>query len=76
MWETKIIDGRCCKAKIYDYPSRHGINSGRISKLTICIGDTWEGMGKGKTIYHFDRGLEFDDTPTGLLDKVLVAFCN
>ncbi len=74
MWKEKIIDGHWCQAKVYDEPSEFGIENGRISKLTIAKGPAWEGM--SKTIYNYSRGLDFDETPNGLLQKVLLAFNN
>lgn len=74
MWKTKIIDGHLCTAKVYDEPSQYGINNGRISKLVISKGDSFEGM--SETIYNYSRGLDFDETPSGLLQKVLLAFNN
>lgn len=72
-WITAIIEGRWVQAKVYDEPSCFGINDGRVSKL--CIGKTqyrdpmqnfFEQM-----CYNYDRGLDFDDTPPGLLDKIV-----
>lgn len=72
-WITAIIDGRYVQAQVFDEPSSYGINDGRVSKLTI-----------GKTskrdpnrnyfdqmAYNYDRGLDFDNLPDGVLDKVV-----
>ena len=45
--------------------------SARISRLTITTYPTdW---GKPSAIYNYDRGLDYDDTPPGLLDAVIAA---
>lgn len=72
-WITAIIEGRWVQAKVYDEPSTYGINNGRVSKCAI-----------GKTQYrdptqnffdqmafNYDRGLDFDNLPPGLLDKIV-----
>tara|TARA_R110000744_G_scaffold212696_1_gene331674 strand:- start:44 stop:274 length:231 start_codon:yes stop_codon:yes gene_type:complete len=40
------------QAKIYDTPSKFGLNGGRISKLHIVF--------KGLDYYCYDRGLDLD----------------
>ena len=72
-WITAIIEGRWVQAKVYDEGSCFGINDGRVSKLVI-----------GKTQYrdptqnffdqmcfNYDRGLDFNDAPDGLVDKIV-----
>ena len=72
-WITAIIEDRWVQAKVYDLPSTFGINDGRVSKLAI-----------GKTRYrdrdqnffeqmcfNYDRGLDFDEAPEGLVDKIV-----
>jgi len=72
-WITAIIEGRWVQAKVYDEPSPFGINDGRVSKISI-----------GKTQYrdntqnffeqmcfNYDRGLDFDEAPEGLVDKIV-----
>ena len=45
--------------------------SARISRLTITTSPTdW---GKPSAIYNYDRGLDYDDTPPGLLNAVIAA---
>ncbi|UUV46894.1 hypothetical protein [Bacillus phage vB_BanS-Thrax4] len=42
------------EAKLFEEGSIHGINEGRVSKLSISIGDSWTGF---KTcITNYDRG--------------------
>lgn len=72
-WITAIIEGRWVQAKVYDQPSTYGVNDGRVSKIFI-----------GKTRYrdptqnffeqmcfNYDRGLDFDEAPEGLVDKIV-----
>lgn len=57
------------QAKIYDEGSIYGIDGGRVSKLTIVrTGDSWT-----RAVYHYDRGLDVDDAPAGLLAAVLAV---
>jgi hypothetical protein len=72
-WITAVINGRWVQAKVYDEPSVFGINDGRVSKLAI---------GKSSMLYpttpffdqmayNYDRGLDFDDLPAGVLDGIV-----
>lgn len=72
-WVTAIIAGRWCQAKVYDEPSDYGINEGRVSKLAIS---KTAGRDPCKPFfpqmaYSYDRGLNFDNLPKGLLDKIV-----
>lgn len=61
-WITAIIADRWVQAKVYDEPSDYGVNNGRVSKLSI--GKTSErrpGPFFEQMIYHYDRGLDFND---------------
>ena len=77
-WITAVIDGRWVQAKVYDMPSKFGINNGRVSKCSI-----------GKTAYRnpsepfldqmdfsYNRWLNFDNLPEGVLDKVIAELEN
>jgi len=55
-------------AKIFESPSRFGINGGRVSKLSICWGDRYEDE---SLVYRYDRGLDFDIAPAGLVDQIM-----
>ncbi len=72
-WITAIICGRWCQAKVYDLPSFHGVNGGRVSKLVIGKTDTLNpDMPFFPQIdYNYSRGLDFDTLPDGILDSVL-----
>lgn len=42
------------ESKLFDLSSHHGINNGRVSKLTIVIGDKWTNW--QNVITNYDRG--------------------
>ena len=72
-WITCIIADRWVQAKVYDQPSTFGVNNGRVSKLAIGKSDLryedkpfFEQMA-----FNYDRGLDFDNLPDGVLDKVI-----
>lgn len=72
-WITAIIEGRWCSAKVYDNPSSYGINKGRVSKLAVSKTDK-RILGQNffdQMDYNYDRGLDFDNLPEGLLDKII-----
>lgn len=70
MWKTGIVILKGAafwyQAKVYDEPSEFGIDNGRISKLAIRAGSN-----KGKELFNYDRGNDFDELPSGVLVKVL-----
>ena len=51
-------------AQIFDELSRFGIDDGRVSRLVISKTGEWKGL--SGSLYNFDRGLDFDETPAGL----------
>lgn len=72
-WVTCIIHNRWVEAKVFDEPSTYGINGGRVSKLCIA-----KGIDRDRTKdfltqmdYNYDRGLDFDNLPDGVLDEVV-----
>jgi len=72
-WITAVICGRWVQAKVYDLPSDYGINEGRVSKC--AIGKTAK-RNSGENFFdqidfNYDRGLDFDNLPDGLLSKIL-----
>ncbi len=73
-WITVVIDGHWVQAKVYDEPSTFGVGGwGRVSKLAIGKTDT---VDRNKNFfdqicYNYDRGLDFDRAPEGLVDKVV-----
>lgn len=72
-WITAIIEGRWVQAKVYDEPSTYGINDGRVSKLSVGKTDM-RNPNKNffeQMCYNYDRGLDFDKAPTGLIDKIV-----
>ncbi len=71
--ESAVINGRYVCAKVYDSPSIFGINNGRVSKLAIgktAIRDHNKNF-FDQMAYNYDRGLDFDDLPEGVLDSIL-----
>ncbi|MBX2853182.1 MAG: hypothetical protein KTR15_15715 [Phycisphaeraceae bacterium] len=46
-------DGMTCSMKVYDTPSKFGIDNGCISKMEIRSAGGW--------LYNYDRGLDFDE---------------
>lgn len=72
-WITAIANGRWVQAKVYDEPSVHGINSGRVSKLVIGKTDTRDANKDffEQMDFNYDRGLDFDNLPDGILNSIL-----
>ena len=68
MWREGVFEGRWWQAKVYDHGSMFGSNNGRVSKLVVCAGSTWN---REKIIYNYDRGLDVDQAPEGLVDRLL-----
>jgi len=72
-WVEAIIDNRWVLAKVYNEPSDYGINSGRVSKLAISKTSNRDPQKPyfPQICYNYDRGLDFDRTPKGLVDSVV-----
>jgi len=68
-WIEGETGGHYWQAKVYAEPSTYGIKNGRVSKLCISKGNKWEGL--GNTIFNYDRGLDFDNSPNGLVEKII-----
>ena len=77
-WITAIIAGRWCQAKVYNEPSTFGINYGRVSKLAISKTDKRNENEEffPQMCFNYDRGLDFDRTPPGLLDEIVAELEN
>lgn len=72
-WITAEIEGRWVQAKVYDEPSSYGINNGRVSKLAVGK-ESFRDSNKpffDQMCYNYDRGLDFDNAPKGLIDKIV-----
>jgi len=72
-WITCYVAGRWVQAKVFSEGSTYGINNGRVSKLSISKNNKRDA---GKPFhpqmdYNYDRGLEFDNLPDGMLDKIV-----
>ena len=72
-WITAIIEGRWVQAKVYNEPSCFGVKRGRVSKLSIGKTDCRIEHKNffDQMCFHYDRGLDFDKAPPGLVDKVV-----
>ena len=72
-WITAIIEGRCVQAKVYNEPSTYGVNNGRVSKLAIGKTDKRDPNRNffDQMAFNYDRGLDFDNLPKGLLNKIV-----
>lgn len=72
-WITAIIEDRWVQAKVYNEPSEYGINNGRVSKLVIGKTNTRDPYYDffAQMCYNYDRGLDFNRAPKGLVDKIV-----
>lgn len=72
-WITAIIEDRWVQAKVYDEPSTYGINDGRVSKLAVSKTNTRDPHKPffDQICFNYDRGLDFDNAPVGLIDKIV-----
>lgn len=72
-WITAIICGRWVQAKVYDEPSIHGINDGRISKLIVGKSDQCKLYQNfhNQMCFSYDRGISFDNAPDGLINSIV-----
>ena len=73
LWVTAVINNRWVQAKVYNEPSTFGINNGRISKLVVCKTDVRDPNENffNQMDYNYDRGLDFDNLPDGLLSEIV-----
>jgi hypothetical protein len=74
-WLEATIEGRYVEAKVYTEPSHFGINDGCVSKLSIGKTDKRDKNRNffNQLCYNYDRGVDFDNAPTGLVDKIAAA---
>ena len=79
-WITCVIDGHWVQAKVYDEPSTYGVSPetgdcgfGRVSKLAILKTDRQDTNRDffQQCCFNYDRGLDFNEAPPGLLAKVV-----
>ena len=70
MWESGTLVGTdfYWEAKVYDKPSKYGINGGRVSKLHV-----WRDVEIGPVldVFCYDREVRLDTLPAGILDRIL-----
>lgn len=72
-WITAVINGRWVQAKVYDEPSEYGVNGGRVSKIAIAK-TAIQNPNRNffdQICYNYDRGLDFDHAPAGLVEKII-----
>lgn len=64
-WYTGRVDDYEIEAKVYDRPSRFGINEGRVSKLYLYM--------NGAQVWAYDRGYAPNNPslPEGLEQKIV-----
>ena len=74
-WVEAVVEGRWVQAKVFLEPSEYGINGGRVSKLCISKSEhRYEGRHFfDQMCYNYDRGVDFDNAPAGLVDKIIAA---
>ena len=70
LWVTGVIEKKYISAKVFDQPSKFGINNSRVSKLKI----SQDAKGSSKqTVYSYDRGLNFSNIPESILNQILLV---
>ena len=72
-WITAVIEGHWVQAKVYDEPSTYGVNNGRVSKLAVGK-ESFRNPNQNffdQMCYNYDRGLDFDNAPSGLINKIV-----
>ncbi|NRB79183.1 MAG: hypothetical protein HRU38_11010 [Saccharospirillaceae bacterium] len=73
LWITAIIEGRWVNALVLNNPEIDCINHGRISQCTVGKRRNRD-LGKpyrDEMGYCYNRGLNFDDLPEGLLNGII-----
>lgn len=72
-WITAIVEGRWVQAKVYDEPSEYGLWKGRVSKLAVGFSEERNPNENffDQMCYHYDRGLDFNRAPKGLVRKIV-----
>jgi hypothetical protein len=70
-WTSGTVGILNFEAKLFDEPSKYGINNGRVSKLHISYPSS-------QCILNYDRGWDIEPEPQYLLDyfKVMVLLEN
>ena len=64
MWKNGIIDAYCYEVKVFDEPSKYGIEGGKISKLYIYTNNAL------KCVCQFDRKWVIKPT-----DEIVIKLC-
>ncbi|GIC82308.1 hypothetical protein FMO003_25890 [Moritella sp. F3] len=73
LWITAIIEGRWVNALVLNSPGIDCINNGRVSQCTVAKKRfrDWSKSYRDEMGYCYNRGLNFDDLPKGLLDGII-----
>lgn len=66
-WTIVHIEGHYVEAKVYDTGSMFGINSGRVSKLTIRKNT----RDNSAVLFHYDRGWDKGNSEDKLVSKIV-----
>ncbi len=74
MWIESIIDGHWFQAKVGSSATTTGINGGKVFKLVVSSSDRWVEFSRVHVCYNWDRSLDFDSAPPGLISKI-VEYC-
>lgn len=74
MWVESIIDGHWFQAKVGSSATRTGINGGKVFKLMVSKTDVFIEFSRKHVCYNWDRSLDFDNAPPGLIGKI-VEYC-
>jgi len=72
-WITAVVQGRWVQAKVYNESSSYGIGGGRVSKMAISKTDS-RTLGQDffkQMCYNYDRGVDFDEAPKGLVESIV-----
>lgn len=74
-WIEAVIADHWIQAKVFDEPSRYGINGGRISKLFIARNNHIDQNMPfhSQMIFVYERELDLDDAPACLVQTVVDA---
>ena len=74
MWIESVIDGHWFQAKVGSSATKTGVNGGKVFKLIVSASDRWVEFNQECVCYNWDRSLDFDNAPPGLIGKI-VEYC-
>ena len=72
-FKTGFVNKYHYYATVFETLSEYGINNGRVSKLSIrkVYKNTANSTYTEKEIYNYDRGLDFNNCPNNILNKII-----